>query len=54
MELPKYIMGTEISVDQNIYATLDDEQKAIFLKIKSFVSEDKTMDELSKLVAPHI
>jgi len=54
MELPKNIMGTEISLDQNIYHTLDNQQKAVYNKIKEFVNAERNFDELSKLIAPHI
>jgi len=54
MELPKNIMGTEISLEQNIWSTLDNDQRAVFTKVKSFVAEERNLDELSKLVAPHI
>lgn len=54
IELPRTIMNTEAVAEIKVFNTLTDTQKVIHSKIKDLVSEDRNLQELCKLLAPHI
>jgi len=54
MHIPKQIMNTNLSTDQNIFNSLNDYQKTVYQTIKGWVNSDSTLENLCKYVAPHI